>query len=834
MPILNYSVPPYTLLVSGVDYSAHLTRLSISQGISEPEEYLNWSGEFELSYTLEAQRAGLSFDLTPGQQVELKFYGSTALLLRIAEYRYDPFTGAATGKLTQLLQQRDQPQASAEMPLQVGAANDLRDAIAALVQAGGCEMAAGFRTKGALSETISSPVTSDRPIQDAQQFASSLWLWLYTDSNLFGAETTERVNLAQRRQNNPLSFVRSASQFESEPNLDALAFPSTEVLVSGVSERYEPNEEEDEDPDQDDSVDDEGRPRVFITETTGILENEFPDKSPADLGVTTTRGDGTEFLKERKSVYYLYFDGRDKFDIYGGLSADLGLQESVSRVVLEEIQAVLLLYQARAFAVEPPDPDQPICTLTIFQRTNEAVLPDEFPGSPLQLFSAAVQIETWERKTQFEARGVVVPDSTGDRRRLVLKNRERLEDGVPGAKRVFKFTVKDATTGRSRELEKPKERERPQLKPEFKSTTQPALGRARITSSNYTPPSSSLVRNFGFMPSERAAEFVAREQSLREWQRSQSLLVTMPIPPEWTGQLCPPFARVRLDAGEYLMDAPILTIEEGEASLSFTAEYVGSITPIPDPPDPVPFIPSGALQLVPVGGVVNVLGGAIAPIQFEAIGGTAPYAFSALSLPAGLSLSSGGLLTGTPSTVGNALYTIEVEDAALATAQTTISIVVIAEDPAVEPLIENVSVVEVATLTELTIEADLFAELAIATLTESTLEEDGISEVEIAVLTESTSETDSGGGGTTQEVIAIDTISGFVTLESALFVTGTVVRWSTTGTLPDADPPISTGTDYYLSEYINPADYLVLELPSFTTLVFFDVGTGTHTLTEQP
>ena len=54
----------------------------------------------------------------------------------------------------------------------------------------------------------------------------------------------------------------------------------------------------------------------------------------------------------------------------------------------------------------------------------------------------------------------------------------------------------------------------------------------------------------------------------------------------------------------------------------------------------------------------------------QAQGGTPPYSWSisAGALPSGLSLSSGGALTGTPSAAGNYTNTLRVTDAVSATA----------------------------------------------------------------------------------------------------------------------------------------------------------------------
>jgi hypothetical protein len=67
-----------------------------------------------------------------------------------------------------------------------------------------------------------------------------------------------------------------------------------------------------------------------------------------------------------------------------------------------------------------------------------------------------------------------------------------------------------------------------------------------------------------------------------------------------------------------------------------------------------------------------------------AAGGAPPYAFSigGGSLPAGLNLGSGGDITGTPSTPGNAAFTVQARDSAGATATRDLSISIAAGTPA--------------------------------------------------------------------------------------------------------------------------------------------------------
>ncbi|MFE9746538.1 S8 family serine peptidase [Saccharothrix saharensis] len=60
-------------------------------------------------------------------------------------------------------------------------------------------------------------------------------------------------------------------------------------------------------------------------------------------------------------------------------------------------------------------------------------------------------------------------------------------------------------------------------------------------------------------------------------------------------------------------------------------------------------------------------------LQLSASGGTAPYTFSATGLPAGLSISSSGLVSGTPTTTGTSSVTVTATDSASRTGSTTFS-----------------------------------------------------------------------------------------------------------------------------------------------------------------
>lgn len=81
-------------------------------------------------------------------------------------------------------------------------------------------------------------------------------------------------------------------------------------------------------------------------------------------------------------------------------------------------------------------------------------------------------------------------------------------------------------------------------------------------------------------------------------------------------------------------------------------------------------------------GTVNVT---YAPQTLSASGGVQPYTWSVIAgaLPAGLSLSTGGTITGVPTVAGSATFTVQVRDAALATINRDFTIAI---SPATQPL----------------------------------------------------------------------------------------------------------------------------------------------------
>jgi hypothetical protein len=68
----------------------------------------------------------------------------------------------------------------------------------------------------------------------------------------------------------------------------------------------------------------------------------------------------------------------------------------------------------------------------------------------------------------------------------------------------------------------------------------------------------------------------------------------------------------------------------------------------------------------------------ITSLTFNSSGGQTPYTYSSTTLPSGLSLSSGGVLSGTPTAIATTSVTVTVTDSLSATANTTFSVAVVA------------------------------------------------------------------------------------------------------------------------------------------------------------
>ncbi|MEU4766790.1 S8 family serine peptidase [Actinosynnema sp. NPDC023794] len=128
-------------------------------------------------------------------------------------------------------------------------------------------------------------------------------------------------------------------------------------------------------------------------------------------------------------------------------------------------------------------------------------------------------------------------------------------------------------------------------------------------------------------------------------------------------------------AALYLADNPTATPPTVNAAIVAAATSDKITSPGTGSPNKLLFTGTatpGGPSVTNPGNQSTVVGTAVS-LQLSASGGTAPYTFSATGLPAGLSISSSGLITGTPTATGTSSVTVTATDAASRTGSTTFS-----------------------------------------------------------------------------------------------------------------------------------------------------------------
>ena len=186
------------------------------------------------------------------------------------------------------------------------------------------------------------------------------------------------------------------------------------------------------------------------------------------------------------------------------------------------------------------------------------------------------------------------------------------------------------------------------------------------------------MREVGYLYDDAQATLLAKHLADLEIQKSKALLIEMPVPIEWLANPTP-YAICHLHNVAAIIDAPELYIDgnDGTCRLVFTANVLGKITAVSEPPIAPLYLPSLIFRVVPIANQIYSEDIAISSLQFVAENGTAPYTWNATGLPTGLSLSASGLLTGTPTAVQVATSaTITVTGATAATTNLTVSFTV--------------------------------------------------------------------------------------------------------------------------------------------------------------
>jgi hypothetical protein len=173
-------------------------------------------------------------------------------------------------------------------------------------------------------------------------------------------------------------------------------------------------------------------------------------------------------------------------------------------------------------------------------------------------------------------------------------------------------------------------------------------------------------------------ENYARIMGIMRWQRYYSYEIAAGYQ---TVLNYAPFQIVDAGDGRFIRDRFGVSLNYENESWQFVEDcignLVGGITAIAPPRVPFPPLLISSLNIGAIPTQNFIQGVAINSVTFNASGGVLPYTFSA-TLPSGLSLSSGGVLSGTPLAIATTSVTVTVTDAIASSANTTFNIVVAA------------------------------------------------------------------------------------------------------------------------------------------------------------
>jgi RTX calcium-binding nonapeptide repeat (4 copies) len=545
--MLDYSVPSLQFLIGNFDASQYLDSISLSVPMYEPEQALLWSGRFKVSNNLKARASGLTdADFSeysspvrwrPYQQpVRLNIKGFPSPVFRIENYRYNLQTNSGQGILTQI------PTAVAGdrpgIPIETTMSGNIGGAIDKLLTA--AFMGATVLPNHALAGdggVLDVPLTTRNPWADACRLAGINWTWLGVD----GSESIVTINGAD----NPLIFSRTSQQVELVPDLAAIYQSAQKVIVTGARQVEDTNN-----PTNNPTA---PRPKFKKTEEFRPAGTVFSSLAPSTASV----------LYESKTIIYQYWDDDD-------WSSYLPLFSTPLTAFLYDIQSQTQT-GINPYGVPPVDLNAPMQTITIKQQPIGSVFPAQSPAATL--ITAEVIVESNLRKMVLKPAGVLFPSLVGDTTLTIDKKESLTSAYIPPGAQITPVVTNP--NGGVQEYEA-----RPKLEPLQPKATRPLKtqvlkGESQLTPLGWTPVlAKPLVVDFGFLPDNARADYLAHKIATREQQRRDQVLVDLPIPTEWLANGWPLLSRANIGGDVYLMDGCAISIQDGMAKFGFTGGLV--------------------------------------------------------------------------------------------------------------------------------------------------------------------------------------------------------------------------------------------------------------------
>jgi hypothetical protein len=680
---LNYELSSLSVKVGSFDITQYIDSLTVGAppiSIDIPQLF---TGSFSLSCNAKAIADGLddtdfSEFYSPsvwrkGQaKVEIIINGYTLPILRIDEYKYDDDTHVGEGTLVQLPAFFDvfnQKELVSVSP-KVGG-TPLPTIIGKLLDEVRGSVPGSFTNDNAsLEGSYDLPVYFSDITKLIQQFCGTQQTFIWCDK-------TEKIKFRKVNLFEANSFVSPKSKYEAKRNLNNINFAAEVVKVTGNKEvaKLPPTEETtgsgsgggiilgggSSPPD----YTDEGYPVSFQVVSKSTYGAVFGDlKDNVGNSLLTPGNIDTPIVNKIETYYYTY-------GVYTS-GENAGKKYRIS----EQISTQKL---AGEMYGKLTDSDG----IPLITSLNVASI---LEFSSVVLNEARGQTVTTTKGQAYanakSATGTTVIDSLPVARQTVVLPQEIDARVSPKPPYFVPPTPKNPNTGGSFGIQPGVTPESPQAQSEYDYTTEIYTGTCTINPvgwSAFLPKQLSI--DVGFIPSQAIAQKLACWISRIELGRRDATEYTLPVPNEWLANGCVPFQLAYMHDRICLIDQPTIDIiRQGEngvsVEFSFLGIFLGLVATLPDPAPPTPKLAISGLSVKAQESIFVVSGVAIAPITFVASGGNTPYTWSSSALPSGLSLSSGGVLSGTPSSVGSTNVTVTVTDASAATANTSFTIIV--------------------------------------------------------------------------------------------------------------------------------------------------------------
>lgn len=674
---LNYEVDAFSVRVGSFDISNYVDSLTLGLppvSVDLPQLY---AGNFTISLNQQAINDGLTDSnfsefFSPGvwrkgqAKFEITINGYTLPILRIDEYKYDEVAQTGEGSLVQLPSFFDvfSQKELVSVPPSVGG-TPLGTIINKLLDEIRPKVPGSFTNDSApIAGSYDLPVYFSDITKLIQQFCGTQQYFIWCNN-------TERVKFRKVNLFESNSIILPRSKYESTRNLDNINFAAEVTKVTGNKEVASYPVPDDATPASvgggtPPSYDDEGFPTsysVVSKSTYGAVFGDLKDEFGNTL--LTSSNIDTPIVNKVETYYYTYGQYTS--------GENTGKKYRIS----EQISTMKLAGEMYGKLTDSAG-------LPLISSISGA---SSLEFSSVELNEASRQTITTTKGQAYAnvktATGTTVIDTLPVARSTVVLPQELDVSISPKPPYFVPPSPNNPNTGGSIGVQPRPTEESPQPQAEYDYTTEIYSGSCTINPvgwSAFLPKQLSI--DVGFLPSQAIAQTLACWISRIEVGRRDATNYTMPIPNNWLARGCEPFQLAYLHDRISLIDQPTIDIvRQGSTNVScefsFVGLFLGLVAQLPNPLPPLPRLATTGLSVVAQDSVFLTSGVVIAPITFTAIGGNTPYVWSSGALPLGLSLSSGGVLSGVPTVAGTTLIMVTVTDASSATASTSFSAVVV-------------------------------------------------------------------------------------------------------------------------------------------------------------